>query len=165
MQDQLPGFIRTAEALQIKGLAAVNNNNNNIHAKPPDPRVSKFFVTNPKHISFIYCKNKKWKKHASLITFGWTVVSSHLRHLRIHDHAHDCLFILSNYSNCAIYGYWQDSLQQPLLKQTAPCQYSETALFTLWIWATDLGRVWHTEKLVISCPYRKCGRRKKPSVT
>ncbi|XP_071518074.1 uncharacterized protein [Panulirus ornatus] len=37
MQDQLPGFIRTAEALQIKGLAAVNNNNN-IHAKPPDPR-------------------------------------------------------------------------------------------------------------------------------
>ncbi|KAG7164767.1 Longitudinals lacking protein-like 18 [Homarus americanus] len=35
---QLPGFIRTAEALQIKGLAAVNNNNNNIHAKPPDPR-------------------------------------------------------------------------------------------------------------------------------
>ena len=40
MQDQLPGFIRTAEALQIKGLAAVNNNNNSIHAKPPDPRVS-----------------------------------------------------------------------------------------------------------------------------
>lgn len=40
MQDQLPGFIRTAEALQIKGLAAVNNNNNNIHAKPPDARVS-----------------------------------------------------------------------------------------------------------------------------
>ncbi|KAK8399975.1 hypothetical protein O3P69_002980 [Scylla paramamosain] len=39
MQDQLPGFIRTAEALQIKGLAAVNNNNNNIHAKPPDPRL------------------------------------------------------------------------------------------------------------------------------
>lgn len=38
MQDQLPGFIRTAEALQIKGLAAVNNNNNNIHAKPPDAR-------------------------------------------------------------------------------------------------------------------------------
>ena len=29
MQDQLPGFIKTAEALQIKGLAAVNNNNNN----------------------------------------------------------------------------------------------------------------------------------------
>uniref|UniRef100_A0A2P2IBL5 Zinc finger and BTB domain-containing protein 44-like n=1 Tax=Hirondellea gigas TaxID=1518452 RepID=A0A2P2IBL5_9CRUS len=29
MQEQLPGFIRTAEALQIKGLAAVNNNNNN----------------------------------------------------------------------------------------------------------------------------------------
>lgn len=28
MQEQLPGFIRTAEALQIKGLAAVNNNNN-----------------------------------------------------------------------------------------------------------------------------------------
>lgn len=27
MQDQLPGFIKTAEALQIKGLAAVNNNN------------------------------------------------------------------------------------------------------------------------------------------
>lgn len=39
MQDQLPGFIRTAEALQIKGLAAVNNNNNNIHAKPPDQRL------------------------------------------------------------------------------------------------------------------------------
>ncbi|KAK3866877.1 hypothetical protein Pcinc_027619 [Petrolisthes cinctipes] len=38
MQDQLPGFIRTAEALQIKGLAAVNNNNN-IHTKPPDPRL------------------------------------------------------------------------------------------------------------------------------
>lgn len=29
MREQLPGFIRTAEALQIKGLAAVNNNNNN----------------------------------------------------------------------------------------------------------------------------------------
>ncbi|KAF2343874.1 BTB/POZ domain, partial [Trinorchestia longiramus] len=28
MREQLPGFIRTAEALQIKGLAAVNNNNN-----------------------------------------------------------------------------------------------------------------------------------------
>ncbi|CAL4121230.1 unnamed protein product [Meganyctiphanes norvegica] len=36
MQDQLPGFIRTAEALQIKGLAAVNNNN--IHSKHPDSR-------------------------------------------------------------------------------------------------------------------------------
>ena len=28
MQEQLAGFIRTAEALQIKGLAAVNSNNN-----------------------------------------------------------------------------------------------------------------------------------------
>lgn len=46
MQDQLPGFIRTAEALQIKGLAAVNNNNNNIHAKPPDPRVSSYLGKN-----------------------------------------------------------------------------------------------------------------------
>ena len=29
MQKHLPGFIKTAEALQIKGLASVNNNNNN----------------------------------------------------------------------------------------------------------------------------------------
>ncbi|XP_066962667.1 broad-complex core protein isoforms 1/2/3/4/5-like isoform X2 [Macrobrachium rosenbergii] len=34
MQEQLPGFIRTAEALQIKGLAAVNNNNNNLRINP-----------------------------------------------------------------------------------------------------------------------------------
>lgn len=41
MQEQLPGFIRTAEALQIKGLAAVNNNNNNI-AKPADLRINPY---------------------------------------------------------------------------------------------------------------------------
>ncbi|XP_068203338.1 sex determination protein fruitless-like [Palaemon carinicauda] len=34
MQEQLPGFIRTAEALQIKGLAAVNNNNNTLRINP-----------------------------------------------------------------------------------------------------------------------------------
>lgn len=42
MQEQLPCFIRTAEALQIKGLAAVNNNNNNIHAKPADLRINPY---------------------------------------------------------------------------------------------------------------------------
>ena len=48
MQNQLPGFIRTAEALQIKGLAAVNNNNNNLYSpKLADLKVmlSQIFLT------------------------------------------------------------------------------------------------------------------------
>ncbi|KAK7065151.1 hypothetical protein SK128_014452 [Halocaridina rubra] len=54
MQEQLPGFIRTAEALQIKGLAAVNNNNNNIHAKPADLRINPYIGDSLGRLSDIY---------------------------------------------------------------------------------------------------------------
>lgn len=51
MQEQLPGFIRTAEALQIKGLAAVNNysNNNNVEnlsLKPNSQIDANYFYNN-----------------------------------------------------------------------------------------------------------------------